>query len=62
MSAPVKITEAQIQLAIDVIAKRREALRTARLYPTIAVIAKQIGCTERYLQKLLAGRKRRSLA
>lgn len=62
MSAPLKLTDAQIQFAREVVEKRREALRLARMYPTLGELARQLGCSERYLQKLMAGRKRRAPA
>lgn len=58
MSAPLKLTDAQIKLARDVVDKRREAERQVSLYPTIPQLAKQLGCTPRYLQKILAGKAR----
>jgi len=62
MSAPLKLTDAQICLARQVIDKRREALRQASLYPTLAALARQLGVSYGYLQKLMAGRARRSRA
>lgn len=56
-----KLTDEQIRWARQVGAKRVEALRQARMYPTIAELAEQLGCSERYLRDVLAQRVRTNL-
>lgn len=58
MSAPIKLTDAQIDFALELAEKRRAALRKAKEFPTLGALAREIGCSERYLQKLIARRKR----
>jgi hypothetical protein len=62
MSAPPKVTDAQIAFACQVMEKRREALRVAKLYPTLAQLALQMGVSYGYMQKLVAGRAKRTRA
>ena len=58
MSAPQKLTDTQVKFAREQIAKRREVLRQAKVYPTVAKLAELLNCTPRYLQKVLAGKVR----
>jgi hypothetical protein len=62
MSAPLKLTDAQIAIARAAMEKRREALRQANLHPTQAVLARQFGVSCSYLQKVMSGRTKRVLA
>lgn len=62
MSAPLKLNDAQVEFALELAEKRRDALRKAKEFPTLAALAKELGCTERYLQKLIAKRKNRAHA
>jgi AraC-like DNA-binding protein len=45
-------------MARQVVDLRREAERQVSLYPTMSELAAQLGCTPRYLQKVLAGKAR----
>jgi len=58
MSAPQRLTDAQIAFARDIHRKRAEAYRRVRMFPTDEQLAEQLGCSRRYLQKILAGQAR----
>lgn len=58
MSGPQKLTDTQISFAREQTKARREALKAARKYPTVAELAAVLNCTPRYLQKVLAGKVR----
>lgn len=58
MSGPQKLSDELIEHAREQTRKRREAMKAARLFPTVAELAQKLGCTPRYLQKVLAGKVR----
>jgi hypothetical protein len=58
MSGQLKLTDEQIKFARTQTLARREALKAARKYPTVAELAALMNCTPRYLQKVLAGKVR----
>lgn len=58
MAGKRKVTDEEIQIARQVIAARRDALRKAALYPTLAQMAEKMRITPRYLQQLIAGKAR----
>lgn len=58
MSAPQKLTDTQIKFAREQTTKRRDVLRQAKAFPTVAKLAELLNCTPRYLQKVLAGKVR----
>lgn len=58
MSGPQKLTDEAIRRARETTAARRNALKLARVYPTVAQLAAELGCTPRYLQKVIAGKVR----
>jgi hypothetical protein len=58
MSGPQKLTDEQIKFAREQTHRRRECLKLARMYPTVAELAARLQCTPRYLQKVLAGKVR----
>jgi uncharacterized protein YdeI (YjbR/CyaY-like superfamily) len=58
MSGQLKLTAEQIVFARTQTEKRREALKAADRFPTVAELAAQMRCTPRYLQKILAGKVR----
>ena len=58
MSGTQKLTDTQIKFARDQTKARREALKVAQRYPTVAKLADLLNCTPRYLQKVLAGKVR----
>lgn len=58
MSGERKLSDAQILFARDEIKARREALKAARKFRTVAELAALLNCTPRYLQKILAGKVR----
>lgn len=58
MSGPQKLTDTQITFAREQTRARREALKKAQVYPTVAKLAALLNCTPRYLQKVLAGKVR----
>jgi transcriptional regulator with XRE-family HTH domain len=62
VSAPQKLTDDQIRLARQVIAKRREVLRQLDLYPTMEQLADQMGVSVRYLSEVVNGRARLQVA
>lgn len=61
MPAHRKLTDTQIQWARELAAKRRDIERQLALLPTMAQAADALGCSERYLTELVAGRARRFL-
>lgn len=58
MSGPQKLTDTQIKFARYQTKARREALKQAQQYPTVAKLAALLKCTPRYLQKVLSGKVR----
>jgi AraC-like DNA-binding protein len=60
MSAPQRLTDEQIRFARMVVKERREALRRARMYPTLEELADALGCTPRYLTEVVNGRARQA--
>lgn len=50
----MKPTNDQLRLARQVLAKRSEALRIVRMYPTLPQIAEQLGCSHERLRKELS--------
>lgn len=58
MSGQQKLSDEQIKFARTQTHMRREALKVARKYPTVAELATLLNCTPRYLQKVLAGKVR----
>ncbi len=58
MSATAKITPAQIAYARAQTELRRRALIEAAKYPSVAQLAAELNVSERYLQKILAGKER----
>lgn len=58
MSGQQKLTDEQIKYARATTAQRRDAMKAVRMFPTVAELAAKMGCTPRYLQKVLAGKAR----
>lgn len=58
MSGQQKLTDDQIKFAREQTQARRQALKLARAYPTVAELAAKLDCTPRYLQKVIAGKVR----
>jgi len=58
MSAPQKITPDQIRWAREVMAKREDLKRQLELLPTMADIADELQCSERYLSDVIHNRAR----
>jgi hypothetical protein len=61
MSAPRKLTDDQIRLVRDAMAKRRDLQRQLELLPTLEAMAKEMEVSERYLREVIHGRARISL-
>lgn len=58
MSAPLKLSDEQVQFVRAIVAKRRDAAKVLREYPTNAQLAEQLDCTERYIEKISNGHAR----
>lgn len=61
MSAPRKITDQQLLEASEAITRRREALKAAARYPTLAALATKLNVSPRYLRQALKVRLRKLL-
>lgn len=59
MSAPPRVPDEMVRFARQIVAKRRDLARQLKMLPTNAELAAQIGCSERWLVEVLAGRARR---
>lgn len=58
MSGRRKISDAGIEWIIDIVTRRRELERKLSLYPTNAVIADELGVTERRIAEIVRRRVR----
>jgi len=58
MSAPRKLTDDQIRLVRDAMAKRRDLQRQLELLPTLEAMAIELGVSDRYLREIVYNRAR----
>jgi hypothetical protein len=59
MSARQKLTAAQIEFAREISRRRRALYRSIKMIPTNAELARELGCTERWLAKIISEKVRR---
>lgn len=58
MSAPQKLTDAQIRIVRDAMAKRRDLQRQIELTPSLEDWAEELGVSSRYLRDVVYNRAR----
>jgi len=58
MSGKRKVSEAGIEWVIDVVTRRRELERRLSMFPTNAVIADELGVSERWIAEIVRKRAR----
>lgn len=58
MSAKLKLTNDQIAFAIEIARQRQEARRRLDMIPTVAQLAQQLQCSERWLYEIIRGKAR----
>ncbi len=58
MSAPKKLTDAQIRWARELMAKRMDMLRQAQMYPTLEKLAEELDVSPRYLREIVNNKAR----
>jgi hypothetical protein len=61
MSAPQKLTDDQVIWVRHVAATRAEMIRQLQAYPTMKMLAQQLGVCKRYLADVVKGRERKGV-
>jgi DNA-directed RNA polymerase specialized sigma subunit len=58
MSGRRKLSQAGVEWVVDVVTRRRELERRLSMFPTNAVIAEELGVSERWIAELVRKRAR----
>jgi hypothetical protein len=61
MGARARIPDQMVSFARQIAAKRRDLARQLKMLPTNADLAAEIGCSERWLTKIVSGHVRRKI-